>query len=381
MTKWPLIILAYVTLFSLSIIDNSRGPAYPDILSHFHISSTRGSFMFAIATASGLISSLSARWWLHRFTIVQSSSFSLLCLFMGSLCFGLSARFGLFFLDLASMIMGIGMGCSNICMNLLISRGTSDKYRRQFFSGLHSIYGIGSLSAPLLLSLSYSINKPWPQFFIVISIIPLLTFLWSLKISPHQLSLATQPRPQSVPTLALTERVSIGSIFGFYVASEVMISSRLVYYLEQGHNIPLGQARLALSLFFAMLLLGRLLFTIIPFKGRSETWLKISCSATLLIFTFSLLIDPRLMSLTGLTMSFFYPLGMEWLSRNYADQLEQMMASILTSVSVALISMHLLFGVITDLLGINIAILATYILQGGALLFILLFTKKKIRQA
>jgi MFS transporter, FHS family, glucose/mannose:H+ symporter len=375
MTKWPYIFLAYLTLFSLSIIDNSRGPAYPDILTYFSIGSTRGSFLFAIATASGLISSITAKWWLKKFSLTQSCAFSLLILSLGSLSFGLSAKFGLYILDLASVLIGIGMGCSNICMNLLISRGTSDKHRRQFFSGLHSVYGIGSFLAPLLLSFSYSLHRSWFEFFIIISLIPLMTFFWSLRLEKSEIAneeILAHPLPV-ITAIPFKERFVIGTIFAFYVSCEVMISSRLVYFLEFGHNLPLSSARWALSCFFALLLLGRFLFTVIPFKGDGHLWLKASCISTLVIITISLIYNPLWLVFSGLSMSFFYPVGMEWLSKNYSNHLDQLMPSILTFVSIGLVVMHLLFGIFTDYFGINNAFLIAYILQVGTLSLLLLY--------
>lgn len=330
--------------------------------------------MFALATGSGLISSLSARWWLAKYSLIQASSFSLLFLCFGSFCFGLSAYLGIIFLDFASILIGIGMGSSNICMNLLVSKGTGDKHRRQFFSGLHSIYGIGSFCAPILLGFWSAYQRPWYEFFMFISLIPLVTFFWSLSLKPQDESSQVQiENNQKAHPIQFSERMMLGCLFGCYVSSEVLISSRLVYYLELGHNFPIDTARWALSCFFAMLLLGRLLFTIIPFKGQSLSWLMVSCISSLFIFSLSLFHHPLWLMMMGLSMSFFYPVGMDWLSKLYTSQLEQLMPSILTFVSLFLISMHLLFGLMTDYLGIKNAILITYVLQGGVLVLILSF--------
>src|SRR5690606_13241196 len=143
---WAFVLLAYMTLLSQSILDNARGPAYPNILESFSINASRGAYLFASASFAGLIAQMSARWWLPRIEVVLGSIISLLLMAIGSFLFGQSSEIGLWLLDLSSVIMGLGMGAANVTMNLLIARGTPVTHRRQFYAGLHSVYGLGSLS-------------------------------------------------------------------------------------------------------------------------------------------------------------------------------------------------------------------------------------------
>src|SRR5690606_34120290 len=76
----------------------------------------------------------------------------------------------------------------------------------------------------------------------------------------------------TAPTSTLT-RLLYGGVFGFYVASEIIISTRLVLYLNAAHGIELENARFTLSIFFLLLLCGRFLFAILPIKGASQRWL------------------------------------------------------------------------------------------------------------
>lgn len=356
---WAFVLLAYMTLLSQSILDNARGPAYPNILESFSINASRGAYLFAWASFAGLIAQMSARWWLPRIEVVIGSMISLALMALGSFLFGQSSEVGLWLLDTSSVIMGLGMGAANVTMNLLIARGTPLSHRRQFYAGLHSVYGLGSLSAPLLLAFYLSSETAsWGGFFCWLIILPLLTLILSLiqknELQHESVDLKLPKKVLSAPAPKFL-RLAYGLVFGFYVAAEIVISSRLVIYLNHGHKIDIDMARLALSCFFLALLAGRLLFTVVPIKGSSQRWLLLSCASTLIVYGLARTINPLFMALTGLTMSYFYPVAMDWLSKKFPQGLEWMTASVLTSVSIMLIVMHVGFGYVSDILGIEMA--------------------------
>lgn len=375
---WAFVGLAYITLLCQSILDNVRGPAYPDILSTFEMSASRGAQLFAWASFAGLISNLSARWWLPRVEVVTGSMISLLLMAAGSYMFGIAPRYGPYMIDLASITMGLGMGAANVAMNLLIARGTPLSHRRQFYSGLHSIYGLGSLSAPLLLSVYLSSQNTWDGFFRVFIILPIIIFILAVvgrKALRHESSDIKVVKPKLTAPTSIGTRLSYGCVFGFYVASEIVISTRLVLYLTTAHQIAIEDARLALSSFFLALLAGRLLFAVVPVKGASQRWLVASCILSIVFYFMSIFISPYILILCGLSMSYFYPVAMDWLSKKFPQGLEWMTASVLTNISIMLILMHLGFGLITDLLGINAAMGLVPLLQAICMLLLLLLGK------
>lgn len=385
--SWAFVLLAYLTLLSQSLIDNARGPAYPELLSSLNISATRGSMLFAVASLAGLLANLTARWWLGIFSLLQTTLLSLFLMSLGSYLLGTSNLDRLWMLELSSFIMGIGMGSANISMNLLIAKGTPESRRRQFYSGLHSIYGLGSLSAPLLLSSFYIFHpQNWGQFFQWLAVLPALTGIifvlnrnhFHLENS-HQNSQTRPIRRALKAPVNLQTRLGFGMIFGLYVASEIIISSRLVIYLQSAHHFSADQSRMALSAFFIFLLLGRLLFTIIPTKGSSLRWLIISCFCTLCIYLASQFVHPSLLILTGLTMSYFYPVAMDWLSKSFPEGFEWMSASVLTTVSVYLVMMHLSFGIISDWLGIHLAMGLVALCQILCLIQLIWMNKKDLK--
>lgn len=386
---WGFVVLAYFTLLAQSLIDNGRGPAYPDILLTFNLNSTSGAKLFALASFAGLFASLSAKWWLPKLELIKGSIISLSLMTVGCFLFGRSANVGVWLLDFSSFLMGLGMGGANICMNLLIAKGTPQTHRRQFYAGLHSVYGLGSLSAPLLLSfyLSVTTEKTWGDFYQYLCLLPATILLIALikysalnklKVSTEEVIKAKKIYQAPV---SLLMRLAYGAVFGFYVASEVIISSRLVYYLNEGHKLPITESRMALSLFFLALLAGRLLFTVISIKGASYRWLIFSCLTTIVLYLISRVFYPPILALSGLSMSYFYPVAMDWLSKTFDEGLEWMTASVLTNVSVFLVVMHLGFGYVTDKLNIEAAMAIVPVLLFFTIILVIILEKKNRKSA
>ena len=372
--KWAFIILAYSLLLFQSVLDNSRGPIYPEILADFNIDAARGSWIFALASFSGLLANLTAKWWLPAIEAIHATHIALFLMSLSSYLFGYSLGNGLFLLDLSSLLMGFGMGMANVTMNILIARGTKEEFRRQFFSGLHSVYGIGSLSAPIILNIFLATQNSWTSFFKYLAFIPLFMLVSSIIFSTkyeHESIDKSKPKVKLIAPTPFINRLSFGSVFGFYVASEIVVSTRLVLYLNTSHAISLDTARTTLSFFFLLLLLGRLLFTILPIKGASQRWLVFSCVSSIVIYICSLVISPYLLALLGLTMSFFYPVAMDWLSKKFPTGFDFMSASVLTIVSLSLVFMHLGFGYVSDLLGIEYAMGLVPLLQFICLVLLL----------
>ena len=83
------------------------------------------------------------------------------------------------------------------------------------------------------------------------------------------------------------------------------------------------------------------------------------------------------MTATGLSMSYFYPVAMDWLSKKFPQGFEWMTASVLASMGFLLVFMHLGFGFIADALGLEVAMLLVPFFQIICLSFLLVLGKAK----
>ncbi len=385
---WSFVFISYSSLLSQAIIENSRGAVYPYILKHFNLTNNTGSLIFVVSTFMGLITSSTSQYWIKRWGVIKSLTLGNLCLFIGSLSYFLIPYHQLpfFVLILFSIILGSGISLIAIPMNILMAKGLPTQLRRQGYSGLHAIYGLGSLASPLFLSFWIRKDFSWFAYFLPLSILPLTPLFYSLKLfkqeSIDQKKAKEQTKSkknQSSPPLSI--KILTGLVFGFYVSSEILISSRLVLYLKELKLFSNQEAQYYLSLFFTFLFIGRLLFIFAPKKISSSTVLVISL---LLSFIFSLIgifIHPFFLCLTGLTMSFFFPVSMDWLSSNYGHCLDEMTGNVFTWIGINLVIIHTLFGQVASKYGLDAAFLLIPILLVFSLFVFLLLPKITLRLA
>lgn len=348
------IILAYLSLFALSLIDNGRGPAYPDILNTFSIGPSLGSYIFSLASFSSLAVSLTSKYWLARFGAVNSTKFSLAL--MGVSSWGLaysgdlkSYKLLLFF----SASLGVSLAILTITMNILVARGATIETRRRLFSGLHAVYGFSSFVAPAILSALVTYTYDWKTYFYLVGFIPLIVLFLSMTVHRAKKSSGDEQMVRS--GIKKRTRVLYGLLFGSYVSAEITLSSRLPYYLQSAEDYSPVEANEALSIFFGGLLVGRLLFAIKHFDVKSKTLMYISLISSCIIFALGTNVDARFMPVLGFTCSFFFPTAMNYLNENFEEKSEFMTTSIMLSIGLMLSFMHWGFGLIAEVKGVAFA--------------------------
>lgn len=348
--------MSYFTLMCFGMIDNGRGPAYPFMLDSFGVSPSLGSLIFTLTSIAALITNATSKSWLSFLGARQSLQFSLFMQFIGSLIYGLASikaeSFTLIYL--ASILFGIGAGASNVCISIIIAKSTAEHNRRQFFSGLHSIYAVSSLITPLLFSFTLKFDGTWNNFFIYLSILPLFFFFLSFVLK-FKVANEDQIKSMKVAQIPLTVRAQVGLMLALNVTAEVLISSRLVFFLKESAQFSTDKSSLYLSLFFFCLLLGRVIPAFFPIPLKSIYVLLTSALLSLVLTVAGLYLDPLFLSIAGGSMAFFFPTALDWISKRFINNSDYMMASALNYVGVVLILMHVSFGNIVNSLGINAA--------------------------
>lgn len=361
----------------MGYLDNSRGPAYPLILKDLELTSNLGAWFFSLASLSGLLVLISTSRWLPIIGVVNGTKISLIIMGIGSFCMGFIPYFNnqYFFLLFFSIIFGVGQGLCSICMNLLVAGGSTDTTRSRAFSALHACYGVASFLAPLVFSQFMEWKDSWSQFYLFMSILPFLVLFLVLRIGKGV------PVPKEVApktNLSFKRRFMYGGAFSFYVASEIVISTRLIYFLIDAKGFENEAAASALSLFFLSLMGGRLLFAVLPMGGRSYWAMVLSLISSLIVFYFGYTKNPRYLAMLGGSMSFYFPMGLNWLTSRFEKGREQMIASVMTQIGVLLIVMHFFFGEVASRLGVEKALLIAPILLGTSLLFLVFLRKEEV---
>ena len=350
--NWKFIFLSYFSLFCIGLIENARGPAYPEMLEFFNVSTTFGSLIFTSASLFGVITSAASSIWLPRLGPILSGKLFLLVMALSCFGMGLSGYNSEMFWPvlICSSFFGISLGGSGVVLNILIPWGSPEKLRRKAFSGLHSMYGIASFSVPIFVGFSTKLGLLWNECFIVLSIIPFIGFLFSYKIQSDR---TFQKASSFENKKFFFASFLVVLAFAFYVSSEILISSRLVYYLLTFLKFGKEEASIYLSIFFFLLLTGRLVFTFFHFNISNFKLLLISIFFTFFLFLYGLFINPIGLSLCGLSMSFFFPCGMDWINEIFGNQSEKVTYRTMTGIGIFLFIMHFTVGTISDIYNIR----------------------------
>ncbi|OUR96685.1 hypothetical protein A9Q84_10100 [Halobacteriovorax marinus] len=374
--KWNLILLAYLSLFALSLIDNGRAPTYYSILSDLEIGPAKGSYIFTIASFISLIVCLTAPKWLPRIGPVKGTRLSLLFLAASGICLYFTGRFLSYpLLLVSSALLGLGIAICSLTMNILIMKGSTSELRRKVFSGLHAIYGFSSLLAPFVLAGILKIGGDWKIYFLAVSTLPVLVLLMTSK-TDNLLEKEEQGKAleKGVP---LKVRILFGVLFGCYVGSELVISSRLPYYLNTHLKLDEVTSGYYLSLFFLFLTMGRIIFSLKHFNIKSEILLLVSFITTLISFTLGHQVHPFFLSLMGLFMSYAFPTALDYLVQVFDLKSDYMLTSVMTWIGVVLGFVHFFFGMINESYGANIALLISPFLSLCSLSALMIFLKMK----
>lgn len=342
--------MAYSTLFAMAMIDNSRGVSYPIILKDMDLGTRWGSLIFTLSSLSGLIGNLTSKYWLARIGANKAIRICIWILIIGSVGIGLSKILNSpAFLYFASFFIGFGFAGSAVTMNILVAKGTPEKYRRRFLSGLHSVYGFGSLISPLIFTYVLSEGINWWTFYFILALLPFIIYLPTLALNEEP-ALEKQKKALVAP-IGAKVRGLYGACLGLYVSSEILISSRLVYYLENVWSFDTLNSGRALSIYFFSLMLGRVLFAMFHLHLKNKVLLLISLVLTQIVIVLGIVFNPWILCFSGFTMSWFFPTCMDWVSERFPRGGDFMMASSLSSMNVCLVFFHWFYGQLNQTIG------------------------------
>ena len=138
-----------------------------------------------------------------------------------------------------------------------------------------------SVTQPLLFGHFLEWSGYWSSFYMYMGVLPFIVFIFIFKIGR---GVPVNDYGKELSGLKFSKRFRYGAVFSFYVASEIIISSRLVYYLMEAKGYSSEAAREGLSLFFLSLMLGRLTFSFLPIRGKSYHAMVTSLLLSLSLF-------------------------------------------------------------------------------------------------
>ncbi len=210
---------------------------------------------------------------------------------------------------------------------------------------VHTVLGGGLAIAPFLLGALANMGlwAVFPGVLIGLSLL-LALFLPFCQLPDYVESLKDLDVQQTVNLTSLFKNKVLWIfviIVVLYAFAEGTFSNWAVVYLNDGQGIPLTTASLALSVFWAMIAIGRLAASILLLKVPSQVlWLILP---VLMLLTFLMmplatsgLVGILLFGLAGLVCSAFFPLSVDLVSKQFpasaAFVSSMMIAALMTGV-------------------------------------------------
>lgn len=359
--SWALI-FACLSMFVLGISDNIRGPLYPELLNAFSLRNSVGSLSFALASFAALCGNASAAYILRWMQIDKLLAWAVGLMMAGVFVMGMAPLF-IWFL-LGCFLFGFGMGSTGVAQNLLIAENVMPPLQTKALSVLHGLYGLSSLLAPFLASRApklFAITEVtehfgWQSAFFVCGVIACAILALILIVRPiggfvhHDSHSDALKQPRSYKTM-----LWFAGFFATYVASEILVSSRLALYMRSYFGLSLEESSNYVTYFFICLLAGRLMFAIKSFKLELRHQLNASLMLSILFLVLGLSMSPWFLVLTGLSMAPFYPLAIVYIAERAGVQKRRFITFAMGIQSVCVILMHVGVGYLTDLLGLSFA--------------------------
>lgn len=359
--------LVFGSLLVFGLLDNSRGPLYPKILDDLKISTSLGSWFFAASSIGAALSGL----FTNRLLPIIGSLIGIKIgvFFLGLAYLGISFSENLFQLVASAFLLGWATGLLSVAQNVALVQLTEPERLPRIQSLFHSMYAFSSLSAPLIIAGMISTQFGWRDSARWIAFVPLVVVTLSLNIRSHK----NQEERQAPSRFRDLPRPAIGMAVGLalFVATEVILSSRLVLFLTWQHQFTFNAASIFLSLFFIGLALGRVLGgTRWALNWRNnrgaQSQIDWICGVTAVVILLGIGLIPEILFLAGLSIALLFPITMAHIVECYRQYTVALSSMAFTLISVVLVTAHTTFGKTADLLDLNWAMGLSFICLAAA---------------
>ena len=304
--------VAFLCLFLLGLIDNLKGATLPSLLQELSFSDAQGGAILlwaylgflSAALLVGVLSDLAG----NRAVVLASAA----CLLLGVIGYSLAHQFLL--LAASMFTLGLGLGGTDMAGNLLIvAYYTRNKGR--YLNLMAFFHGLSSTLAPYYAGLLLAASVSWRQVYQY----PLVAVGLMLALGLF----VPFPRPQveqksgidfrAVGKVIMQPGTGLPWFFALmilYVSSEIGVASWIVAYLQRVHSLSVTTSAAFLSLYFAGMMVGRLLGTLFVERVgylRSILIMALGGAVCLAIGLFGPGLSYWMLPVTGLFFSIIFP--------------------------------------------------------------------------
>lgn len=273
-----LLILIYIAFISLGLPDALLGSAWPIMQPDLSVPYSFAGILQLLIAGGTIVSSLLSGWLIRRMGTARLTSISVACTAAALLCFGWSASF--IWLIVAAIPLGLGAGAVDSGLNAYVAR----HYQAHHMSWLHSFWGVGALSGPLVLSALLGQGISWRSAYLSLGIFQSILFLvllasiplWNKRDSSGHSGTESEDL-KHIGLFRALKQPGVGSamlVFLFYCGIEASMGLWGSSFLFISKGMAATKAAVWVSFFFGSITLGRFLNGFLTFRFSNQVIIR-----------------------------------------------------------------------------------------------------------
>ena len=274
-----ILVVIYIVFISLGLPDSVFGVSWPVLHIDFGVPESAGSFYSIITgVCSGGVAFVAGKL-LRKFGTANVTFFSILLTALGLI--GISLSPNIIIMMICAVIMCYGQGAIDTGLNNYISL----HYKARHMSWLHCFWGVGVTTSPLIMSLFLNGESgSWRNGYRILAVIQFAIAIlvalslkkWkSIEKSNNNEAVEQQSEKHSIKDI-LKLKGALTSILsqGLYCSMEFLIGTWGASFLVNTHNYSPDTSARWISLYFAGIVIGRLISGFASIKASDNTLIR-----------------------------------------------------------------------------------------------------------
>ncbi len=255
-----LLVLIYVAFVSLGLPDALLGAGWPVMQPELAVPGSFAGILHALIAGGTILSSVLSSRVLGRFGTGRVTAVSVSSTALALFGFALAPSF--WWLLAAAIPLGLGAGAVDAGLNAYVA----SHYESRHMSWLHSFWGVGALTGPMVLSALLTRGLPWRHGYLAVALFQVLLVAVLLLAVPlwDKASACGLPgppgetprRPLLFPLKIKGVKLALASFF-FYCGIEATMGLWGGSYLFASKGLAPAAAATWVSLFYASITVGR----------------------------------------------------------------------------------------------------------------------------
>ncbi|MCB9460127.1 MAG: MFS transporter [Anaerolineaceae bacterium] len=278
------LIVIYAAFISLGLPDALLGVAWPVIQQEFMVPFSLAGLVSMTISVGTIVSSMLSGRILERFGTGKVTAISVTMTAVA--LFGFAHAPSFIWLVLLAIPLGLGAGSVDAGLNDYVSK----HYKARHMNWLHSFWGIGAMTGPIIIS-QFIADQTWRNGYLTVSIIQIILVavlvitlpLWDkvAKLGIHNkiVNVDDQPKTETRKGIFFPLKIpgvkSVLLVFLFYCGIESTMGLWGSSYLVRVKGLDVATAATWVSLFFGAVTLGRFISGFISLRMSSEALIRL----------------------------------------------------------------------------------------------------------